>query len=106
MTITPPAGWLSEFAQRSVTYRHSTRDRTAIYANVLPLFTSGRARILDNPRLIAQFASGSSGTRSPAGHERIDHGPGGHDDLCNAAAGALVKATSGSALVEGDHRNA
>jgi hypothetical protein len=28
------------------------------------------------------------------GKDRIDHGPGGHDDLCNSAAGALVLAVS------------
>jgi hypothetical protein len=28
---------------------------------------------------------------SPIGKDRVDHGPGGHDDLCNSAAGALVQ---------------
>jgi hypothetical protein len=29
---------------------------------------------------------------SPAGRDRIDHGPHGHDDLCNVTCGALVLA--------------
>jgi hypothetical protein len=53
----------------------------------LPLFTSGRARLLDNPKLLSQFASLERRTFS-TGRERIDPGPG-HDDLCNSAAIAL-----------------
>jgi len=30
---------------------------------------------------------------SPIGKDRVDHGPGGFDDLCNAAALAMVLAT-------------
>jgi hypothetical protein len=57
------------------------------------LFTSGRARLLDNKRLTTQFASLERRT-SPIGKDRVDHGPGGHDDLCNSAAGSLVAAIS------------
>jgi hypothetical protein len=57
----------------------------------LPLFTSGRARLLDSKRLVTQFASLERRT-SPIGKDRVDHGPGGADDLCNSAAGALVAA--------------
>ena len=88
------AQWtVDAFAKRGITYRHSTRDRSAIYADALPLFTSGRARLLDNPRLVNQLASLERKTSS-LGRDKIDHGPGGHDDLCNAAALSLVLATS------------
>ena len=84
------AGWVIEaFAKVGITYRHSDRDRSAIYGDALPLFTSGRARLLDNPKLVAQFASLERRT-STSGRDRIDHGPNGHDDACNAAAGALT----------------
>jgi hypothetical protein len=53
--------------------------------DVLPKFTSGRVRILDDPRLVTQFAALERRT-SPIGKDRVDHGPGGHDDLCNSAA--------------------
>jgi hypothetical protein len=87
------AQWtVAAFATCGIGYRHSERDRSAIYADALPLFTAGRTRLLDNKRLVGQFASLERKT-SPIGKDRIDHGPGGHDDLCNAAAGALVNTT-------------
>jgi hypothetical protein len=60
---------------------------------MLPLFTAGRARLLDVPKLVSQFA-GLERRAGPMGKEKIDHGPGGHDDLCNAAALAMVSATT------------
>ena len=52
------AGWVVDaFAKVGVTYEHAERDRTEAYLDALPLFTSGRARLLDNPRLVSQFAA-------------------------------------------------
>jgi hypothetical protein len=88
------AQWtVDAFAKCGIRYEHSERDRSALYLDALPLFTSGRARLLDNKRLVTQFASLERRT-GPSGRDRVDHGPGGHDDLCNAAAGALVAAVS------------
>jgi hypothetical protein len=50
-------------------------------------------RLLDNRKLVSQFASLERHTSS-MGRDRIDHGPGGHDDLCNSAAGALMAAST------------
>lgn len=84
------AAWVVEaFAKNGIRYDHSDRDRSAIYLDALPLFTSGQVKLLDNPRLVNQFASLERRTSS-IGKDRVDHGPGGHDDLCNSAAGALV----------------
>lgn len=84
------AAWVIDaFRKCGIRYEHSERDRSSIYLDALPLFTSGRARLLDNRRLVSQFGSLERRT-SPIGKDRVDHGPGGHDDLCNAAAGALV----------------
>ncbi len=84
------AEWVVEaFGKEGITYAAAERDRSAIYLDTIPLFTSGRVRLLDNPRLVNQFASLERRT-SPLGRDRIDHGPNGHDDLCNSAAGALV----------------
>ncbi|WP_298106321.1 hypothetical protein [Bradyrhizobium sp.] len=86
------AGFNSEaFAACGITYRSTARDRSAIYTDALPLFTSGRVRLIDNRKMINQFAALERRTSS-SGRDRVDHGPGGHDDLCNAAAGALVAA--------------
>jgi hypothetical protein len=89
------AGWVVDaFSKLGVRYEHSERDRSALYLDALPLFASGRVRLLDSKRLVTQFSSLERRT-SPVGKDRVDHGPGGHDDMCNAAAGALVLATSG-----------
>jgi hypothetical protein len=88
------ANWsVAAFAQHGIKLEHSERDRSAIYLDCLPLFTTGRARLLDNPRLVAQFA-GLERKTSPIGKDRIDHGPRGADDLCNSAALAMVLAAS------------
>jgi hypothetical protein len=55
------------------------------------LFTSGKVKLLDNKRLVNQFASLERRTSS-IGKDKVDHGPGGSDDVCNTAAGALVRA--------------
>jgi hypothetical protein len=90
------ASWVVEaFAKQGVTYKHSLRDRSAIYADALPLFTAGRARLLDNKKLVSQFANLERRTSS-SGRDRIDHPSGGFDDLCNAACGALGLATGPS----------
>jgi hypothetical protein len=87
------AQWVVDAVSKcGIQYRHSDRDRSAIYLDALPLFTSGRVRLLDNRKLVNQFASLERRT-SPIGKDRVDHGPSGHDDLCNSAAGVLVNVT-------------
>jgi hypothetical protein len=86
------AQWVVEaFAKEGVSYRSSERDRSAIYLDVLPLFTSGRVRLVENMRLVHQFA-GLERRTSRMGRDLVDHGPGGSDDAANAVAGALVLA--------------
>ena len=72
-------------------YHKSDRDRSVVYRDCLPLFTSGRARLVDNAKMISQFCALERRTFS-TGREQINHGPRGHDDVCNAAAGALTLA--------------
>ena len=91
------ANWVSgEFGRNDVAYEASERDRSAVYADFLPLVMSGRARLLDSPRLIGQLVN-LERRASPMGRDRIDHPAGAHDDLSNAAAGALVLASEESA---------
>jgi hypothetical protein len=86
------AQWVVDaFASFGIRYQHSERDRSSIYLDALPLFTSGRVRLLDNKRMVSQFASLERRTSS-IGKDKVDHGPGGSDDVCNSAAGALVRA--------------
>jgi hypothetical protein len=49
---------------------------------------SRNVALLDNERLISQLCSLERQT-SRAGRDQINHAPGQHDDLVNAAAGAL-----------------
>lgn len=86
------AQWVVEaFARHGIRYENSERDRSEIYLECLPLFTSGRISLLDSPRLVSQFA-GLERRTSALGKDRVDHGRNGHDDLCNSAALAMVLA--------------
>ena len=96
------AEWVVDaFAKCGIKYQHSERDRSAIYLDVLPMFTSGCVRLLDNPRLTTQFASLERKTSS-SGKDRVDHGPNGHDDLCNSVALALVAKSRQPMVVTND----
>jgi hypothetical protein len=84
--------WTADaFAKCGIKYEYSERDRSAIYGDCLPLFTSGRARIIDSKKLVAQFCNLERRATS-GGKDKIDHPAQAHDDLCNSAAGALVLA--------------
>ena len=88
------AGFVVEaFRKNGVEYRYSDRDRSAIYLEALPLFTSGRLRLLDNKRLVSQFAALERRT-ARSGKDTIDHPPGAHDDLANAVAGVLANVST------------
>jgi hypothetical protein len=84
------------FSVYGITYQPSEKSRSDIYLDMLPLLNSHRAELLDNARLVTQL-SGLERHATRGGREMIDHAPGGHDDLANAAAGALVGAASGKA---------
>ena len=65
--------------------RHRLRPRR------LAIVNSGRVRLLNNRRLVAQLI-GLERRTSRAGRDSIDRAPSAHDDLANSAAGALVLA--------------
>jgi hypothetical protein len=82
------------FARFGCTYLHSDRDRSQIYIDALPLFTSGRARLVDHRKLVAQLSQLERKTTS--GRDRISHPErsGHHDDIANAVCGSLLMATA------------
>jgi hypothetical protein len=80
------------FAAANVRYIHSQLDRSAIYGESLGIFTSGRARLIDNARLVSQLAGLERKVTST--RDKIDHSQGQHDDLANAACGALAPAAA------------
>jgi hypothetical protein len=79
------------FRAAGIEYRTSPLSRSEIYLEFLPLLNAERTRLLDNPRLVAQIAALERHV-SRSGTETVDHPPGGHDDLANSAAGAIVLA--------------
>lgn len=86
------AGFVIEaFARCGMTYRYSADDRSEIYLGALPLITSGRVKLLDNDRMLAQFCALERRTAT-SGRDRVDHPRDQHDDLANAIAGALTRA--------------
>ncbi|MFT3792088.1 MAG: terminase family protein [Rudaea sp.] len=81
-----------QFAKRDIVYTVADMVRSDLYLNLLPLLNSGKARLLDNPRL-AQQLIGLERRTARAGKDSIDHRRGSHDDLANAVAGVLCKAS-------------
>jgi hypothetical protein len=86
--------WVTEaFAKQGLSYEQSKLSRSEIYLNLLPLLTSGRASLLDVPRLAIQLSS-LERRASRAGRDSVSAPIGAMDDLANAAAGALVLAAT------------
>lgn len=78
-----------QFRKHGVTYEPSPKPKSDIYVDALPMLNSGRASLLDLPKLVAQLV-GLERRVGRSGRDSIDHGPGAHDDVANAATGALV----------------
>ncbi len=83
------------FREHGVAYEPAETAKSDLYRDLLPLVNSGMVELLDSPRLVAQLL-GLERRTARGGRDSIDHGPGGHDDLVNAAAGALVFAIRGA----------
>jgi hypothetical protein len=86
------------FRRAGVAYQPSERSKSELYVELLPLLNSGRVEFLDHARLLAQLGSLERRT-SRSGRDTVDHGPGAHDDVANATAGALVLAARRPAVV-------
>lgn len=87
---------VAAFRARGIDYRQLKADgfearlnRSQIYLNSLALFTSGRVRLPDNPRLVHQLIN-LERRAARSGHDTIDHPRGGSDDLANSVAGVMV----------------
>ncbi len=82
------------FRAHGIQYEPAEKPKSDLYRDLLPLLNSGRAELLDHPRLAAQLC-GLERRTARGGRDSVDHPPNGHDDLANAAAGALAHAVSG-----------
>jgi hypothetical protein len=86
------------FRERGIEYEPSDRPKGEIYRDTLPLLNSRKVELLDLPRLATQFV-GLERRTARGGRDLIDHAPGAHDDMANAAAGALLVATGRRRMV-------
>lgn len=80
-----------QFRKQGIAYDLAEKPKSDLYRELLPVLNSGKAELLDLPRLAAQLC-GLERHTARGGRDSIDHAPGGHDDLANAAAGALLLA--------------
>ena len=78
-----------QFRKNGIEYITSDKNKSDIYRELLPLLNGGKVELLDNARLVSQLCSLERRT-ARGGRDSIDHARGSHDDLANAAAGALV----------------
>jgi hypothetical protein len=84
------AEWVREsFVKAGIAYRHSEKSKSDLYGELIPLVNSMGVELLDSPRLLAQLESLERRT-ARGGRSSIDHPASLHDDLGNAACGALV----------------
>jgi hypothetical protein len=84
------SGFVAEaFLKAGLTYEPSEKPKSDIYKELLPLLNSKRVELLDLPRLRAQLI-GLERKTARGGRDSLDHAPGAHDDIANAAAGCLV----------------
>jgi hypothetical protein len=77
------------FREHGVIYEPAEKTKSDMYRELLPLLNSRRVELLEHPRLINQLCSLERRT-ARGGRDSIDHPPGQHDDIANAAAGALT----------------
>jgi hypothetical protein len=85
------------FRKWGVTYKVSPLVKSEIYREFLPMVNSRQVELLDHPKLVNQLCSLERRT-ARGGRDSIDHPARGHDDLCNATAGALVGLRAGQEL--------
>jgi hypothetical protein len=78
-----------QFRKLGIDYQTAELTRSELYLELLPMVNSGAVELLDHARLLGQLA-GLERRVGRSGKDAVDHRPGAHDDVGNAAAGALV----------------
>jgi hypothetical protein len=77
------------FRKAGVNYEPATRSKSEIYSDAVAIINSRAVDLLDNTKLTSQLIGLERRVRM-GGKDQIDHAPGGHDDMANAAMGAVV----------------
>jgi hypothetical protein len=84
------SGFVSEeFASRGIKCEQSAAPKSELYCELMPLLNSGKVRLLDHQKLVAQLCSLERRT-ARGGKDSIDHPVNSHDDVANSVAGVLV----------------
>lgn len=79
------------FDAYDIYYEVATRTKSDIYRDFLPLVNAGMVELLDHEKMLLQLINLERRV-SVTGRDTINHPPGQHDDVINAAAGAIVYA--------------
>ncbi len=86
------------FREHGIEYEISELSKSDIYRELIPKLNAHRVELLDHARLAAQFLGLERRTGRGTGRDIIDHGPNAHDDIANAACGALLACGTDDAL--------
>jgi hypothetical protein len=87
--------WPAEaFSKVGITVEQSARPKSELYQDMLGPLNSGRIRLIDNPRLVAQLCSLERRV-GRSGKDSIAEPQGQHDDLCNSVAIVAVGLATG-----------
>jgi hypothetical protein len=84
------AEWpVARFNEHGIALDQCAMPRSDLYLNFLSLANSGRVEVLDNGRVLSQFAA-LQRRAGRSGKDSVDHPRDAHDDLANSVAGVLV----------------
>jgi hypothetical protein len=78
-----------QFRKFGITYEVAAKPKSDLFRDLLPMLNSRKVELLDHSKLISQLV-GLGRRTARSGRDSIDHAPGAHDDVANAAAGALL----------------
>lgn len=88
-------GFVAEyFDAAGIKFVPSVHSKSELFAELLPLVNTNLIELVDNPTLKNQLLA-LERRSVRGGRDSIDHPRGGHDDVANVAAGALVSVTGG-----------
>lgn len=88
------AEWVkSTWSRCNITYTRSDLPKSAIYLEVVPLFTRALVSLPDHAALIRELRLLERRTHR-GGKDSVDHPKNGHDDLANSCAGVLRQLSS------------
>jgi hypothetical protein len=83
---------VEQFRKNGVFLTHSALSKSQIYLEFLPLIMAGKVELLDNLVLLTQLTA-LERRLSRSGRDTVDHPQGAHDDIANAATGAVYFAS-------------